>query len=293
MPTPLQDFLTFLISIVVEALPFVVLGIMISVVVQVWLPEGWLLRRLPKRRWARQVTISLLGVFVPVCECGNVPLARGLLAQGLSVSESLVFLLSAPVLNPVTIITTQQAFANDLVVLAGRMAGGFVIANVVGWVFMRRRRDELLQPDFIKTCQISRHIHERRWVRSLELFRHEASHMLPALLFGAAAAALVQVAVPREILLTLGSNPAWSIAAMLVLAFVISICSNVDAFFALAFKDTFTAGSLVSFLVFGPMIDIKLLSLMRTTYQPKVLMQVSLLVLLMAAAIGLGVNYVL
>ena len=293
MPTPLQDFLTFLISIVVEALPFVVLGIMISVVVQVWLPEGWLLRRLPKRRWARQVTISLLGVFVPVCECGNVPLARGLLAQGLSVSESLVFLLSAPVLNPVTIITTQQAFANDLAVLAGRMAGGFVIANVVGWVFMRRRRDELLQPDFIKTCQISRHIHERRWVRSLELFRHEASHMLPALLFGAAAAALVQVAVPREILLTLGSNPAWSIAAMLVLAFVISICSNVDAFFALAFRDTFTAGSLVSFLVFGPMIDIKLLSLMRTTYQPKVLMQVSLLVLLMAAAIGLGVNYVL
>lgn len=293
MPTPLQDFLTFLISIVVEALPFVVLGIMISVVVQVWLPEGWLLRRLPKRRWARQVTISLLGVFVPVCECGNVPLARGLLAQGLSVSESLVFLLSAPVLNPVTIITTQQAFANDLAVLAGRMAGGFVIANVVGWVFMRRRRDELLQPDFIKTCQISRHIHERRWVRSLELFRHEASHMLPALLFGAAAAALVQVAVPREILLTLGSNPAWSIAAMLVLAFVISICSNVDAFFALAFKDTFTAGSLVSFLTFGPMIDIKLLSLMRTTYQPKVLMQVSLLVLLMSAAIGLGVNYVL
>ena len=293
MPTPLQDFLTFLISIVVEALPFVVLGIMISVVVQVWLPEGWLLRRLPKRRWVRQVTISLLGVFVPVCECGNVPLARGLLAQGLSVSESLVFLLSAPVLNPVTIITTQQAFANDLAVLAGRMAGGFVIANVVGWVFMRRRRDELLQPDFIKTCQISRHIHERRWARSLELFRHEASHILPALLFGAAAAALVQVAVPREILLTLGSNPAWSIAAMLVLAFVISICSNVDAFFALAFRDTFTAGSLVSFLVFGPMIDIKLLSLMRTTYQPKVLMQVSLSVLLMAAAIGLGVNYVL
>lgn len=293
MPTPLQDFLTFLISIVVEALPFVVLGIMVSVAVQVWLPEGWLLRRLPKCRWVRQVTISLLGVFVPVCECGNVPLARGLLVQGLSASESLVFLLAAPVLNPVTIITTQQAFANDPVVLAGRMAGGFVIANMVGWVFMKRRRDELLQPDFIKTCQISRRIHERRWVRSLELFRHEASHMLPALLFGAAVAALVQVAVPREILLTLGSNPAWSIAAMLALAFVISICSNVDAFFALAFKDTFTAGSLVSFLVFGPMIDIKLLSLMRTTYQPKVLMQVSLLVLLMAAAIGLGVNYVL
>lgn len=115
--------------------------------------------------------------------------------------------------------------------------------------------------------------------------------MLPALLIGAGVAALVQVAVPREVLVALGSDPAWSIIAMLALAFIVSICSNVDAFFALAFKDTFTAGSLVSFLTFGPMIDIKLLSMMRTTYRSRVLAQVSLLVLLLSAAIGLGVNY--
>ena len=130
MPNQLQDFLTFAASIVTEALPFVILGIIISVAVQVWLPDNWL-RWLPKRRGLRQITVSLIGVFVPVCECGNVPLARGLAAKGLSASESLVFLLAAPILNPVTIITTQQAFANDPAVLVGRIAGGFLIANVV------------------------------------------------------------------------------------------------------------------------------------------------------------------
>lgn len=291
MPNQLQDFLTFAASIVTEALPFVILGIIISVAVQVWLPDNWL-RWLPNRRGLRQIVISLVGVFVPVCECGNVPLARGLAAKGLSASESLVFLLAAPILNPVTIITTQQAFANDPAVLVGRIAGGFLIANVVGWVFMNRRDEDLLQPQFARACRATGRVRQNQIIRSLELFGHEARHMLPALLIGAGVAALVQVAVPREVLVALGSDPAWSIIAMLALAFIVSICSNVDAFFALAFKDTFTAGSLVSFLTFGPMIDIKLLSMMRTTYRSRVLAQVSLLVLLLSAAIGLGVNYV-
>lgn len=291
MPNQLQDFLTFAASIVTEALPFVILGIIISVAVQVWLPDNWL-RWLPKRRGLRQITVSLIGVFVPVCECGNVPLARGLAAKGLSASESLVFLLAAPILNPVTIITTQQAFANDPAVLVGRIAGGFLIANVVGWVFMNRRDEDLLQPQFARACRATGRVRQNQIIRSLELFGHEARHMLPALLIGAGVAALVQVAVPREVLVALGSDSAWSIIAMLTLAFIVSICSNVDAFFALAFKDAFTAGSLVSFLTFGPMIDIKLLSMMRTTYRSRVLAQVSLLVLLLSAAIGLGVNYV-
>ena len=291
MPNQLQDFLTFAASIVTEALPFVILGIIISVAVQVWLPDNWL-RWLPNRRGLRQIVISLVGVFVPVCECGNVPLARGLAAKGLSASESLVFLLAAPILNPVTIITTQQAFANDPAVLVGRIAGGFLIANIVGWVFMNRRDEDLLQPQFARECRATGRVRQNQITRSLELFGHEARHMLPALLIGAGVAALVQVAVPREVLVALGSDSAWSIIAMLTLAFIVSICSNVDAFFALAFKDTFTAGSLVSFLTFGPMIDIKLLSMMRTTYRSRVLAQVSLLVLLLSAAIGLGVNYV-
>jgi uncharacterized membrane protein YraQ (UPF0718 family) len=101
----------------------------------------------------------------------------------------------------------------------------------------------------------------------------------------------VQVAVSRQVLVTLGSNPVWSILAMMVLAFIISICSNVDAFFVLPFASTFLPGSIVVFLVFGPMIDIKMLALMRTTFRTRVLLQITAVVALSSALIGLVVNY--
>jgi hypothetical protein len=213
-----------------------------------------------------------------------------LLAKGLTPSESLVFLLAAPVLNPVTIITTQQAFASDMTILWARVLGGFAIANLVGWVYARRPAEELLTNTFVASCQAD-HVQQSKQVASLAIFRREVQAMLPALVVGAGLAGLVQVLVSREVLVSLGSQPVWSVIAMVALAFIVSICSNVDAFFALAFRQTFMTGALVSFLTFGPMIDIKMLSLLRTTYQPSVLLQVSAIVGLASITLGLVVNY--
>ncbi|HUS25770.1 MAG TPA: permease [Nevskiaceae bacterium] len=295
LPKRLQDFLTLTTSVIVESLPFVILGIVLSAVVQLWLPESFIANRLPKRPLLRRACISFLGVALPVCECGNVPLARGLMVRGFSVPESLTFLLAAPILNPITIITTHQAFGADNSILAARLIGGFAIANIVGWLFSKHPHPEdILNPKFAATCNVpDKHNHTTvgRRRQSLELFVRETSNIMPALFIGAAVAGLVQTLVPREVLMTLGSNPVWSIAAMMALAFIVSICSNVDAFFALAFNSTFTAGSLVSFLVFGPVIDIKMLSLMRTTYKVGALVQIAVIVALISALLGLVVNY--
>ena len=290
LPDRLQDWITLSLSVMIEALPFVMLGICIAIIVQVWLPAERLLTYLPQQPLLRRACLSLLGIALPVCECGNVPLARGLLAKGLTPSESLVFLLAAPVLNPVTIITTQQAFAGDMTILWARVFGGFAIANLVGWVYARRPAEELLTNTFVASCQAD-HVQQSKRVASLAIFRREVQAMLPALVVGAGLAGLVQVLVSREVLVSLGSQPVWSVIAMVALAFIVSICSNVDAFFALAFRQTFMTGALVSFLTFGPMIDIKMLSLLRTTYRPNVLLQVSALVGLASITLGLVVNY--
>ncbi len=290
LPDRLQDWITLSLSVMIEALPFVMLGICIAIIVQVWLPAERLLTYLPQQPLLRRACLSLLGIALPVCECGNVPLARGLLAKGLTPSESLVFLLAAPVLNPVTIITTQQAFAGDMTILWARVFGGFAIANLVGWVYARRPAEELLTNTFVASCQAD-HVQQSKRVASLAIFRREVQAMLPALVVGAGLAGLVQVLVSREVLVSLGSQPVWSVIAMVALAFIVSICSNVDAFFALAFRQTFMTGALVSFLTFGPMIDIKMLSLLRTTYRPSVLLQVSALVGLASITLGLVVNY--
>jgi uncharacterized membrane protein YraQ (UPF0718 family) len=293
LPNHVQDVITLAASVIIESLPFVLVGILLSIVVQVWLPDGVIIKYLPKQPTLRRACISLLGVFMPVCECGNLPLARGLIVKGLTVPESLVFLLAAPILNPITIITTHQAFGSDSAVLVARVAGGFIIANTIGWLYAKHTNPEsLLTPEFAASCKLpSHHSHEGKVDASLRIFRSEAASILPVLFISALAAGLIQVLVPRSILLGLGSNPVWSILAMMALAFIVSICSNVDAFFALAFSSTFTVGSIVSFLTFGPIIDIKMLGLMRTTYRTKVLVQITALVTLITLLMGLVVNY--
>ena len=293
LPDRVQDLLTLAISVVVESVPFVILGVLLAIVVQVWLPEGLLLRILPAQPIARRFVISLFGVMLPVCECGNVPLARGLMAKGFTVPEALTLLLAAPIINPVTIITTHQAFGFDDGVLVGRIVGGLLIANLVGWIFsFHRRPTEMLTPAFAAQCAVGEDHSHGRVERSLDVFVREASVIMPALLIGALVAGAIQVAVPRDVLVTLGSNPLWSILAMMLLAFVIAVCSSVDAFFILPFASTFMPGSIVTFLVFGPIIDVKMLAILRTTYTTRTLLQLSALVGLLSALVGAVVNLV-
>ncbi|WP_255461352.1 permease [Glaciihabitans sp. INWT7] len=295
LPNHLQDLLTLSISVIVESLPFVVLGIVLSIVVQVWVPDRWIMRVLPRNAVLRRAMISFLGIFLPVCECGNVPLARGLIVKGFTVSESMTFLLAAPIVNPITILTTGQAFGFDSWVFFARLVGGFLIANVIGWLFSKHPdQDSLLTDRFAAECRLpDSHEHDQtRWQKSVELFTRESGVIMPALFIGSLVAGFVQVAIPRSVLLNLGSNPVWSILAMMVLAFVISVCSNVDAFFILPFASTFLPGSIAVFLIFGPIIDIKMLTLMRTTFRAKVLVQLTVIVGLLSALIGLVVNYV-
>ena len=294
LPNRVQDLLTLSISVIIESLPFVILGILLSILVQVWVPDRWIMRILPRNALLRRMVISFLGIFLPVCECGNVPLARGLIVKGFTVSESMTFLLAAPILNPITILTTGQAFGFDSWVFAARLVGGFVIANLIGWLFSKHPdQDSLLTDRFAAECRLpDPNEHDQtRWQKSVELFTRESGVIMPALFIGSLVAGLVQVAVPRSVLLSLGSNPLWSILAMMSLAFVISVCSNVDSFFILPFASTFMPGSIAVFLLFGPIIDIKMLTLMRTTFRARVLVQLTVIVGLLSALIGLVVNY--
>lgn len=290
-----QDFFTLSISVLVESIPFVFLGVLLSILVQVWLPATVFDRLLPRRPVLRRAAMSLLGVVLPVCECGNVPLARGLILRGLTVSESMTFLLAAPLLNPVTVITTYQAFGWDHGILAGRVIGGFVIANLVGWLFSKHpRQHELLTPRFDASCRTHSedgHSHgDSRLRRSVVGFAEETSAMLPALVVGSALAGAIQVGIPRDVLIALGSNPVWSVLALMGLAFVIAICSNVDAFFILSFGSTFMPGSIVAFLTFGAMVDVKMLALLRTTFTTATLVRLTVVVGLCCLILGLGVN---
>ncbi|WP_292863217.1 permease [Microbacterium sp.] len=297
LPTRLQDGLTLSISVLIESMPFVVLGVLLSIVVQVWVPPGMIERWMPRRAWARRMVLSLLGMLVPVCECGNVPFARGLMMRGFTVPETLTFLIAAPIVNPIVIITTHQAFGFDDGILIARLLGGFAVANLIGWLYSRHPDpDGLLTERFAASCVVALEADAHaggasdRGRRSLAQFVIELRAVLPALIIGSALAGAVQVLVPRSALLAIGSNPALSIVAMILLAMIVSICSNVDSFFALSFASTFTPGSIVAFLLVGPLVDVKMLALLRTTFRNRVLVGLVVVVVLFAVAVGSVVN---
>ncbi|WP_052193807.1 permease [Microbacterium sp. ZOR0019] len=291
LPTRAQDGLTLALSVLIEALPFVILGVLLSIVVQVWLPADVIHRWLPKRAWARRAVLSLLGMLIPVCECGNVPFARGLMMRGLAPAEAMTFLIAAPIVNPIVILTTHAAFGWDGGILVARLVGGYLIANLIGWIYSRHPDpDGMLTQRFVDTCDRVTHEPGTPVRRSLTQFLIELRAVMPALVIGSALAGAVQVLIPREWLLAIGSNPVLSIVAMMALAMTVAICSNVDAFFALSFASTFSSGAIVAFLLVGPLVDIKMLALMRTTFTGRTLVGIVGIVLASAFAIGIGVN---
>ncbi|WP_309067903.1 permease [Microbacterium sp.] len=293
LPTRAQDGLTLALSVLIESLPFVMLGVVLSIAVQVWLPAGVIERIMPRRAWARRAILSLLGMLIPVCECGNVPFARGLLMRGVSPAETLTFLIAAPIVNPIVIVTTHAAFGWDGGILIARIVGGWLIANLIGWIYSRHPDPaSLLTGRFLDTCDVVTHESGGRGRRSLAQFVVELRAVMPALVIGSAIAGAVQVIVPRDALLAIGSNPVLSIVAMTALAMTVAICSNVDAFFALSFASTFSPGSIVVFLLVGPLVDVKMLALMRTTFTWRTLAGIVAVVLLAAFGIGIGVNLV-
>lgn len=292
LPPQLQDFVTLFLGLIVEAFPFVVLGVLVSVLVGLFVKEEWILKFMPQNRWLSHFMLSLFGVFMPVCECGNVPVVRRLLTKGFSVSQALTFLLAAPIINPITFYSTYQAFSFDRSILVARMLGALVIANVVGLILSYQRNQAAFMTGkfYNYVCEHDHH-QPNKLLEARHIFITEFVEVMSMLVVGAFIATSSQTFIPREWIVEIGSNPVLSIIAMLILAFVISICANVDAFFALTYANTFTLGSLLTFLTFGPMIDIKMLAMLKTTFTSKLLLIVSILVGLMSVLLGLIFNY--
>jgi hypothetical protein len=235
----------------------------------------------------------------PVCECGVVPVTRRLYEKGLPLSIGAAFLLAAPVVNPVVMVSTYAAFGWGPV-LWGRIIFSIVIAVVVGLVF------HLAQPKRVLLAQVSaahlhaatHHDHSERPKGSVQTRLHQSLitagddflDMARYLIAGSMLAAAMQTIVPQSLLLSIGQGPVVSVIAMQALAFVLSLCSTVDAFVALAFAGTFTTGSILAFLTFGPMVDIKSSLMFLSVFQKRPVLYLILLPMLLTLLIGVAWN---
>lgn len=262
----LQTFSTVFLGIFLEALPFLLMGVLASALVQVFVSDTLLARLLPRQAVPAAVVGSLLGLIFPLCECGVVPLSRRLIRKGAPLPLAISFMLAAPVVNPIVLISTWVAFGGDLGMVFGRCAIVLLVAVLVGLVFSRHPNPAELLAFSPKQSPVSASapgIREQGGT-VLRLAGDEFFEMGKFLVFGALIAAAFQTFLPRAALLMLGQNPVLSVFALMGLAVILSICSSVDAFVALSLTASFSTGAILAFLSFGPLIDLKS-TLMFTT----------------------------
>ncbi|MGH2677375.1 MAG: permease [Actinomycetota bacterium] len=262
-----QNFLLVFASLLIEALPFIVLGAAVSAVIEVFIPSSAFARLagLPRRV---QMPIAGLGGFAfPVCECGSVPVARRLVIKGLSPAAAVTFMLAAPVLNPVVLVATAIAYrGRDILwpMVIGRAALALVVALTVGWVVGRRSRDQLLRAGH-EDHEEHAAPGEGRGPRYFGQLGADFLMLARYLIVGAAVAAALQTFLPQSIIEPVSKAPVLDIVALMVLAAALSLCSESDAFVAASFVQ-FSFAAQLAFLVAGPMFDAKLAALYAGTF---------------------------
>ncbi|HEX2296891.1 MAG TPA: permease [Actinomycetota bacterium] len=263
-----ETFVLVFTSIVVEALPFVLLGALVSAAIEVFVPDRTFdrLARLPA---ALQIPGAALGgLAFPVCECGSVPVARRVIARGLHPGAGLAFMLAAPILNPIVILSTVVAYGGRglaLEMAAGRVALGLALAVVAGWALGNVPAGELLRA----REGGDDHSHGGRGNRASAFVEHLAAdffYMGRFVVAGGALAAFLQTAIPQSLVSGVARTPVIGSLALMAIAFVLSLCSEADAFVAVSFTP-FPIGSQLAFLVFGPVVDAKLSFLYGATFR--------------------------
>jgi uncharacterized membrane protein YraQ (UPF0718 family) len=267
----IQTYFVIFGSLLVQALPFVLLGAFASALIEVFVPFGVLerLAHLPKP--LQLPAAGLAGVAFPICECGSVPVARRLAQKGLMPSAAVTFMLAAPVLNPVVIASTFFAYrgrSSLWTMVLGRFGLGLLVAIAVGWVVGERSKEELLRerPDDRHAHRVELGRPEARWRLFVVHMGNDFLFMGRYLLLGATVAALVQTFLPAGVLTGIAGLPVISIVVMMGLAGVLSLCSESDAFIAASFVQ-FGPSAQLAFLVFGPMVDMKLVALYAGTFR--------------------------
>jgi len=295
--TQFNNAFTLFLSLLVEAMPFLLFGVLLSGVLLLLIDEEKLIRAMPRNPILGAFIGSCAGFLFPVCECGNVPVARRLLLQGMPTSVALGFLFAAPTINPVVIWSTWVAFRDQPEIVVLRVLFSLFIAIFIATVFsLQPDPRPLLQPMLarrLKSLGIAENTASlvpsgtfllgnsgqpftapktKPWLSFIDNVVQEMRELGGMLVIGSAIAACIQVFVPRDIILGIGQNPLTAILSMLLLAVIVSICSTVDAFFALSFASSFTTSSLLAFLVLGPMIDFKGMGLMLSIFKPRILL---------------------
>lgn len=305
-------------GIVLQAVPFMLLGALLSSALYAFVPDRLLVKIFPKKYGIGFLTALFAGALFPVCECAAVPLMRSLIKKGVAMPIAVTFMLASPIVNPISIISTLYAFPQQPSVAFYRLCFGLLIAFAIGLLLLFYPEEKYLKEDFDTEPAVqprtfgdaaatfrlatgrtrTQNSRSEAQLDNLEgtateskahrlqakvyaLLMHTCSEFFttgPFLILGAFITALIRAAVPQEFFSITSGSAAGSLLVMMLFAFVFSACSTSDAFIARSFLNRFSFGSILGFLVYGPMMDIKNLFMLLSLFKKRFVIELTLII---------------
>lgn len=269
LPTSVLQLLAVFLSIIIEALPFVLLGSILSGFIEVYVTAEKVQRFIPKNKFLAILFGSLVGFIFPSCECGIVPIITRFLEKKVPSYTAIPFMATAPVINPVVLFATFTAFGNSWYYVFLRLMGAMLISIILGILL-----GFVVDPNILKENRRVNHQHDysnyKGWQKIFQALVHAVDEFFDTgryLIFGSLVASSMQIYLPTRILTSLGHNALTGILIMMLLAFILSLCSEADAFIGASLLSTFGVAPTVAFLVIGPIVDIKNLLMMKHQFK--------------------------
>ncbi|MGA0010459.1 MAG: permease [Candidatus Nanopelagicales bacterium] len=256
----LQTGATIFVSIIVQALPFLVLGVVLSGAIAAFVPASFWKKALPKNPALAVPVAGAAGAVLPGCECASVPVANGLMSRGVAPAAALAFLLSAPAINPIVLASTFVAFPGEPMMVVARFVASLATAVIMGWLWLRFGKAQ-----WLRIGPRDHLVGSSSWHTFRLTATHDFLHAGGFLVIGGLFAAALNVVVPQTWLSAVADQPILSVLVLAGLAVLLSICSEADAFVAASLTE-FSLTAKLAFLVVGPMVDLKLISLQAGTF---------------------------
>ncbi|MCK2017184.1 MULTISPECIES: permease [Peribacillus] len=264
----LHSVLVVFLGLFLESIPFLFLGAIASSFIQLFISEEIIQRMIPKRPLTAIFAAVAAALIIPVCECAIIPVVRRLIQKGVPVHAGVVLLVTAPILNVIVFGSTYYAFQNNPSILYGRIILCVLTAIIAGLFIHIFSTKDVVKEDKLELVQ--GHVHDSqssKWTSFIDHTSQEFFMVGRYFIIGALFASVFQVFMDRSVMADIGQAPIKGTALMMGIAFVLSLCSSADAFVAASFSHSFLPGSILGFLVFGPMLDLKNVLIMMSCFK--------------------------
>ncbi|MNN17435.1 putative permease [compost metagenome] len=273
------------------------MGVFFSALLQMFVSEQLIASMIPKNPLLGMLCAGLLGCIFPICECGMIPVIRRLISKGMPLYIAVVFILSGPILNPIVFFATYTAFRSRPEILYSRMGLALLASLIIGLLIYRfiRYNPLRINAETMYGEPNNEPGHQSLGDKFTSFFMHltnEFFEMTKYLIFGAIVTALIHTYVNTYQLLDYGQGPLNSHLFMAGFAYVLSICSTSDAFVASSFVNTFSAGSLITFLVLGPMLDFKSTLMLLSVFKTRFVITLSAIIVTTVLTLSIGLDLI-